>query len=95
MTSNSNSGPQMPSRRKQQGTALRVNQQVTTEQGTILKAWKSHFQEISSLNTDQTSEMTCTDREIERLLHASLENVDNVLDVTFDPEEVDAALKGS
>ena len=37
----------LPSRRKQQGTALRVNQQVTTEQGTILKAWESHFQEIS------------------------------------------------
>ena len=83
----------LPSRRKQQGTALRVNQQVTTEQGTILKAWESHFQEISSLNTDQTSEMTCTDREIEQLLHASFENVDNILDVTFEPEEVDAVLR--
>lgn len=48
------------------------------------------MQEISSLNTDQTSEMTCTDREIEQLLHASFENVDNILDVTFEPEEVDA-----
>ena len=34
--------------------------------------------------------MTCTDRVIEQLLHASFENVDNILDVTFEPEEVDA-----
>ena len=37
--------------------------------------------------------MTCTDREIEQLLHASFENVDNILDVTFEPEEVDAVLR--
>ena len=38
--------------------------------------------------------MTCSDEEIEHLLHLSFGNEDSVLDVTFDVEEVDAVLVG-
>ena len=77
----------LPLRRKQQGTALHLNGEVVTDQHTLLKAWEEHFQEISSKHSEQTSEMTCSDEEIEHLLHLSF------LDVTFDVEEVDAVLR--
>ena len=51
----------LPLRRKQQGTALRLNCEVVTDQHTLLKAWEEHFQEISSKHSEQTSEMTCSD----------------------------------
>ena len=74
-------------------SSLRINQEVVTDPKTILRTWEDHFRALSAANTDQSSTMLCTEKEVDKLMCASLNNDNSLLDTPFVSEEVDAVLK--
>ena len=59
----------------------------------LLTAWKDHFQTLSAANQESFAEMCCSEEEVEGLLRGSPSNEDYLLDIPFEPAEIDSVLK--
>ena len=65
---------------------------MVTDPNTILTAWTDHFQTLSSTNQVSSTATYSSEEDIKGSMHDSLNNED-LLDILFEPEEIDSVLK--
>ena len=82
-----------PSKRRQQGLSLLINQQVTSDPHTILSTWWEHFTKLSATNEEEFPAISSMKERVKQLMTASFKNDDSLLDVPFCAAEVDAILR--
>ena len=82
-----------PSKRRQQGLSLLINQQVTSDPHTILSTWGEHFTKLSATNEEEFPAISSMKERVKQLMTASFKNDDSLLDVPFCAVEVDAILR--
>ena len=80
----------IPTTKRRPCPSLRRDQEVVTDQKTILDIWEDHFRALSSTNSTATYS---SEDEVERLMLHSLDNEDYLFDVPFVLEEVESVLK--
>ena len=79
----------IPKANAHQSLPLRINQDVVTDPNTILTAWRDHFQTLSSTNQVLSTATYSSEEDVKRLMHDSL-NKEDLLDILFEPEEIDS-----
>lgn len=82
----------IPKTNAHQSLPLRINQEVVTDPKAILTAWRDHFQTLSATNQVLSTATYSSKEEVKRLMQVSLDNED-LLDILFEPEEIDSVLK--
>ena len=80
-----------PSGKQQQGTSLRINQQLMSTPSIILATCEEHFRTLSA--TIMSTSMVDMKGDIMTLMTASLKYEDSLLDAPFSVEKNDAILK--
>ena len=88
---NSSNRFRIPKSNTHRSLPLRINGEVVTDPHALLTAWKDHFQTLSAADQEPSTVMCSS--EVEGLLRDSLSNEDYLLDVPFEPAEIDSVLK--
>ena len=78
--------------RKSGGSTLLVNRSPTSDRSTVLAAWVDHFSKLGTSQISANTTLQKISHSIPNVELATLAKQDNILDVPFLPEEVNAAI---